>query len=243
MDNYCLKEKTAIITGASRGIGFAIAQQLAAHNVKLALLARNHSNLAAAQEKLGLTSENCLLLPCDVSNAASIDSAVNSTISHFGKVDILINNAGVASPFKLFQEYDYESMSKVIDVNLKGPMFMMRAILPHMVSAGQGDIININSIAGKKVYPYSSTYVASKFGLSALTESLAEEQKPNDIRFVNIYPGRVYTEMWQDLEPNEPQNPDEMLKVEDVANAVLYALKQPRHLKIPDITLLPANCD
>ena len=243
MQSNVLNNKIALITGASRGIGYEIAKALSLGGVKVALLGRHLDTLQGAQDTLGLSTQDCLLVPGDVSNAEAVARVVEQVNNHFGKIDILINNAAVASPFKLFQEYSYEDMSRLIDINVKGPMYMMRAVLPLMVSQGQGDIVNLNSIAGKKIYGYCSTYLASKFALHGLCESLAEEQKQNDIRFINIYPGRVYTKMWEDLEPGEAQNPDEMLQVSDVSNAVLYALQQPRYLKIPDITLLPANCD
>lgn len=237
-----IQGQVAIITGASQGIGEATAEALAKQGIHLVLAARNKEKLKAIFERLSqqYPLQKFIVEQCDIQNAADVQSVVDSAIKEFGKIDILVNNAGVAPKMGLLQEHSIEAIDKTIDTNLKGPAYAMRAVLPHMAVKGQGTIININSIAGKSAFPFWSVYDATKFGLHALTEAVAEEQRSNGIRVVGIYPGAVDTAIWDNID-TQGQGPDRtgMLTPAQVAEAVVYVINQPPHVFVSDITLMP----
>ena len=231
----------ALITGASQGIGQAIALRLAAQGIHLMLCARNVEKLNALQAQIQAAYPTivCHTRPCDVQHAAQVQDVVDDTLNTLGRVDILINNAGVAPRIGLFQESSIADIDRTIDTNLKGCMYSMHAVIPHMVQQEGGIIININSVAGKTAYPFWSVYDASKFGLHALTEAVAEEQRSNNIKVIGIYPGAVDTPIWDGLQlENEPRR-EGMLDPDDVADAVIYALNQPSKVFIKEIVLGP----
>lgn len=231
----------AIVTGASQGIGEAIARQLAKLGIHLVLCARNTEKLSVlAQEFQTANPElQVLVQACDVRDANQVSHVVDATLKQFGKLDILINNAGIAPPVGLFQEISLEEIDRTIDTNLKGALYFMHAVIPGMVQHGGGTIININSTAGKKAYPYWSVYDASKFGLHAVTEAVAEEQRDNNIKIVGIYPGAVDTEIWQGLQLESEPRREGMLDPDNVADAVVYILKQPAKVFIKELLLSP----
>lgn len=239
-----LKGKVAIITGAGKGIGRSIAKALAEENVKLMLFARTKADLDDVQrEILKEVSQDAVVtvFPGSVSDAETVAQVVETTIRQFGRLDIVINNAGIAPQFVLLQELTVEQLDATIDTNLKGPLYMMKYAIPHMVQQGGGTIINMNSIAGKVPYPYSSVYCATKFGLHAVTETVSEEQRQNNIKILGIYPGEVLTPIWDTIEPHVQQNPDRMLEPEDIAEAVRYVLKQSSKAFVKDVTLVPLS--
>ncbi len=231
----------ALITGASQGIGHAIALRLASLGIHLMLCARNTEKLTALQARIQsqYPEITCLIRPCDVRDAGQVQAVVDDTLSTLGRVDILINNAGVAPQIGLFQESSIADIDRTIDTNLKGCMYAMRAVIPQMVQQQGGTIININSVAGKTAYPYWSVYDASKFGLHALTEAVAEEQRNNHIKVIGIYPGAVDTPIWDGLQLESEPRREGMLTPEDIAEAVVYALNQPTNLFIKEIILGP----
>lgn len=236
-----LKGQVAIITGASQGIGQAIAQHLAALGIHLVLCARNTEKLQflAGQLKADYSEVQTLVIPCDVQDASQVEQAVLQTSKRFKRIDILINNAGIAPKLGLLQEMSIEDINRTIDTNLKGAIYAMRAILPLMIQQHGGTIININSIAGKTAYPYWSIYDASKFGLHAITQAVAEEQRHNNIKVVGIYPGAVSTPIWVGLEPGHEPDRNGMLDAETVAESIVYILQQPSKAFISEITLAP----
>lgn len=236
-----LSKTSALVTGATKGIGLAIAKMLAAEGINLILNARSEANLerVCAELQAQFPQIQIISAPGNVGCLETVQSIVDLGLKHFGRLDIVINNAGISSPFKLLQEMDEQTIDDTIAINLKGPLYVMKSVIPGMVNQGGGWIININSMAGKVAYPFSSVYCASKFGLKALTQCVAEEQRINGIKIVGIYPGEVNTPMWQDIEPEVIQNPDRMLDPEDVAEAVRYILNQPAKALIQDITLIP----
>jgi NADP-dependent 3-hydroxy acid dehydrogenase YdfG len=132
-----------------------------------------------------------------------------------------------------------ESIDTIVDTNLKAPLFWMKAVIPLMVNQSSGTIVNISSVAGKTAFPYWSVYCATKFGLTAATESVKEEQRHNGIRVVAIHPGAVNTPLWTLIEPGLSLNRNNMLSPDDVAQAVLFALDQPDHVLVEDIQLTP----
>jgi 3-hydroxy acid dehydrogenase/malonic semialdehyde reductase len=236
-----LHGQVAIITGASQGIGHALALRLAHMGIQLMLCARNTGKLEAlaAQIQSAHPGIRCLTHHCDVQDAAQVQAVVDDTLKAFGRIDILINNAGVAPKVGLFQESSIEDIDRTIDTNLKGSMYCMRAVIPPMVEQLQGTIININSIAGKTAYPFWSVYDASKFGLMAITEAVAEEQRSNNIKVVGIYPGAVDTPIWEGVHLEKEPAHEGMLEPEHIADAVAYILNQPRKVFIRDMLLEP----
>lgn len=236
-----LKDQVAIITGASQGIGHAIAEQLARLGIHLVLCARNVEKLQflAGQLNQNYPAVKTLVLSCDVQEPQQVQNVVDETLKQFQRVDALINNAGVAPKLGLLQEMSLDDIHRTIDTNLKGAIYAMKAVLPIMVQQQSGTIININSVAGKTAYPFWSIYDASKFGLHAMTQAVAEEQRHNNIKVVGIYPGAVATPLWEGLEPGHEPDKNGMLDVETIAESVAYILQQPRKVFISDITLSP----
>lgn len=236
-----LSGQVAIITGASQGIGHAIAHHLAQHGMHLVLCARSLEKLTALARELAESYPETQTLPlvCDVQDSAQVQRVVDETLKTFGKINVLINNAGVALRVGLFQETTIEEIDRTIDTNLKGAMYFMRAVLPIQIQQGGGTIINVNSIAGQTAYPFWSVYDASKFGLKALTEAVAEEQRSNNIRVMGIYPGAVRTEIWQGMHLEELPDAKKMLTSDDVAEAVVYMLSQPQNVFVQDLTIVP----
>jgi NADP-dependent 3-hydroxy acid dehydrogenase YdfG len=230
-----LRDKVVFLTGASKGLGLALSEALCAEGARVMRVSRSLPDAI-----LSPTEQTAAL---DVSDAAAVKRAVEKTLETWGRIDIVINNAAICGPFQLFQEHSPEAISEHIDINLKGPMYVMQAVLPSMVTQGGGDIITINSVAGKQIYAYCSVYGATKFGLDAVCRTIAEEQRSNNIRVMNFYPGRIDTPIWDSIEPNTPQNPHEMLSVYEVTEAILFALKQPRAIEIREMTLAPTHCD
>jgi NADP-dependent 3-hydroxy acid dehydrogenase YdfG len=241
--NNPMQNQVAIITGASQGIGQATALRLAKMGINLMLCARNLVKLKELTEQIkALTpSVRCVARPCDVQDAIQVKAVVDDAIETFGRVDILINNAGVAPHVGLFQEISIEEIDRTIDTNLKGSMYFMRATIPQMVQQQSGVIININSVAGKTAYPYWSVYDASKFGLHALTEAVAEEQRSNNIKVIGIYPGAVDTPIWEGLLSDHEPNREGMLNAENVADAIVYVLNQPQTVFIKEVVLGPLH--
>lgn len=236
-----LSGHVAIITGASQGIGQAIAHHLAPLGVHLVLCARNVDKLTALARELAIQHPEIQTLPlaCDVRDPQQVQRVIEEAQKTFGKIDILINNAGVAVKVGLFQEMSVEDIDRTIDTNLKGSIYFMRAVLPIMVQQDGGIILNVNSIAGQTAYPYWSVYDASKFGLRAMTEAVAEEQRCNNIKVIGIYPGPVDTPIWQGMHMEETPDREGMLDSEQVAEAVVYMLNQPRKVFIKDLTITP----
>jgi NADP-dependent 3-hydroxy acid dehydrogenase YdfG len=236
-----LQGKVAVITGASQGIGQAVAERLAGLGVHTVLSARSADKLQVLAERLQSTAPTTQsrVVPCDVRDAGQVQRVVDETLRAFGRVDILVNNAGIAPREGLLQELSTTDIDRTIDTNLKGAIYFMRAVLPSMAERREGVIININSIAGKTAYPFWGVYDASKFGLHAVTRAVAEEQRTNGVKVAGIYPGAVDTALWDDVGLEPGTRREGMLDPEDVAGAVVYLLSQPAKVFVGEITLEP----
>jgi NADP-dependent 3-hydroxy acid dehydrogenase YdfG len=240
MDRQTLSGKVAIITGATKGIGLAIAQRFAQEKINLVLNARTQSDLEALAADLEKQySIKTAIVAGSVGQAAIAKKLVDDAVEVFGRIDILINNAGIAGKIALLHEVPIEEIDETIDTNLKGPIYLMKYALPVMVHQHSGTIINLNSVAGKTAFPYWSVYDASKFGLRAITEAVAEEQRTNHIRVIGIYPGAVDTPLWEGIEINHEPNRAGMLKSETIADTILFALQQPEEILMREIELVP----
>jgi len=237
-----LKDKTVFVSGASSGIGKACAEVFANHGSRLILCARRIDRL----EKIaGEFSVETHLLSLDVRDRKSVFSAVKSLPDTWKKIDILVNNAGLASGLSKLQDGDVDDWEQMIDTNIKGLLYLSRAIIPGMVERNTGDIINIGSIAGHEVYPNGNVYCATKHAVDAITKGLRMDLLGTSVRVCTVDPGLVETEFSVVRFHGDQERADkvydglEPLTGEDIADAVLYAATRPVHVQIAEIIILP----
>jgi NAD(P)-dependent dehydrogenase (short-subunit alcohol dehydrogenase family) len=218
-----LKDKVALITGAGRGIGKAISLRFSEEGASLILCARTASPLQEVTDAIQHKGTPCLAAVVDVSMEENVTHLVKDGLAKFGRIDIVVNNAGISNP-KPFLETSNADWDEAINVNLKGLVFCTRAVLPGMLERGAGRVINIASAAGLRGLPGSPAYTASKFAVVGLTQALADEVVDKGIRVNVICPGPVRTELFD----NSPvkdfllKNPAALLTMEDVTGAALY---------------------
>ncbi len=218
-----LKGKTAIVTGAGRGIGRAVAVALAKEGVHLGLIGLTMSNLEKLTEELEQFDVNISAASADVSDLEAVEHAVEHIKSDLGAIDILVNNAGIAK-FGGFMDLSPEEWEKIVRVNLMGVYNVTRAVLPEMVERKSGDIVNISSTAGQKGAPVTSAYSASKFAVLGLTESLMLEVRKHNVRVTALTPSTVATDLA--VESNLISgNPENVMQPEDLADLLVAGLK------------------
>ncbi|CAK6481148.1 3-ketoacyl-ACP reductase [Peribacillus castrilensis] len=218
-----LKGKTALITGAGRGIGRATAIALAKEGVHLGLIGLTMSNLEKVTAELEQYDVNVSAATADVANLEAVHQAVEHIKSDLGSIDILINNAGIAK-FGGFLDLTPEEWENIIQVNLMGVYNVTRAVLPDMIERKSGDIVNISSTAGQKGAPVTSAYSASKFAVLGLTESLMLEVRKHNIRVTALTPSTVATDLA--IETNLISgNPENVMQSEDLAELLVAGLK------------------
>lgn len=191
------QDRVVLITGGSRGIGFSTAQAFLHSGAKVVICSRDLENLAKAQKELQKMGE-VLALTCDVRDYSLVENVVDNVIKKYERIDILVNNAGVAWSGEFAKEY-VGSIDDIIDVNVKGVLYMSRVVLPQMISQGEGVIVNLSSGAGRTGSPSIATYSASKFAVNGFTESLAGEVDDNGIRVYAVCAGAVATDMQKEL--------------------------------------------
>ncbi|MDB5062137.1 MAG: fabG [Mucilaginibacter sp.] len=236
-----LQGKTALITGAGKGLGKAIALALAAEGVSLALLARTESDLkeVAAEAKKINKDIKINYTTADIGNNDPVIAAVALLKKDAGDIDILINNAGTGK-FGSFMDLEVNEWEQIIQTNLLGSYYMTRAILPEMKARKNGDIVNISSSAGLKGAPVTSAYSASKFGLIGLSESLMMEVRKENIRVLTMMPSTIATELSINLKLTDG-NPDSVLQPEDFAELLVAHLKLSRRALVKDVVLYSTN--
>lgn len=234
-----LKGKNAIITGAGRGIGRAIAIALANEGVNVGLLARSEEHLQEVVKETEAQGVKAVYAIADVSSNDEVTKAIHSLTSELGTVDILINNAGIAK-FGKFMDLDVEEWEKIIQVNLMGVYYVTRAVLPGMIEQQSGDIINISSSAGQKGAPITSAYSASKFGVMGITESLAMEVRKHNIRVSALTPSTVATDLAIDNDLTDG-NPDKVMQPEDIAEFIVSQLKLNKRIFVKEAGLWSTN--
>ena len=225
-----LKGKNAVITGAGKGIGKAIAVALAAEGVNLALIARTEKDLQAVAQELKPSGVKVEFATADVASREQVDQAVTNLTKAVGPIDILINNAGIGQ-FGKFMELSPEEWEQIVKVNLFGPYYVTRAVLPSMLQRQTGDIVNVSSTAGQKGSPLTSAYSASKFGLIGMSESLMLEVRKSNIRVFTLTPSTVATDMAINLKLTDG-NPEKVMQAEDFAELVVSQLKLNRRVVV-----------
>lgn len=229
--------QVAVITGAGRGIGAAIARQLAKLGATAVLCGRTQSALdSTAQAILGAGGKT-EVIPCDVTLLHQLEYAAARVDSTFGRLDILVNNAGVGGFTKLLHELPPEDWELILNTNLRGVYFSLRAFVPLMIRARSGHIINISSLSGKNALPRGAAYAASKWGLNGLTYSIAEELRPHNIRAAAICPGSTETA----LGPHTGKDVKKMLRPDDVAHAVAMLVTQAPQSFVSEILIRPTQ--
>jgi 3-oxoacyl-[acyl-carrier protein] reductase len=234
-----LQGKNAIITGAGKGIGRAIAIALANEGVNVGLIARTQTDLDKVESELKADGVKVSLATADVSSNDEVNKAIDKIKSDFGSIDILINNAGIAK-FGKFLELDISDWEKIIQVNLMGTYYVTRAVLQTMIDQQSGDIINISSTAGQKGAPVTSAYSASKAGVLGLTESLALEARKHNIRVTALTPSTVATELSIENKLTDG-NPDKVMQPEDLAELIVAQLKLNKRVFIKSAGMWSTN--
>jgi 3-oxoacyl-[acyl-carrier protein] reductase len=227
-----LDGRVALITGASRGIGRAIATTLVSEGARVALASRSGDDL-------GLP--DAFAQPCDVRDLASLEAFVAGTIEHFGQLDILVVNAGVGA-YGPFLDLAPEHLEEMIDVNVKGAIYAARAALPHLLRSDAADFVMIASEAGRRGLPFEAVYCASKFAQVGLTAALDHELREQGVRCTNICPGGVATDfaMGRGRTPDMPQLAG-MMQPQDVAEAVRFVVTRPRSQRILEVAFRPVT--
>ncbi|WP_042196116.1 3-ketoacyl-ACP reductase [Paenibacillus camerounensis] len=220
-----LKNKTAIITGAGKGIGRAIAESLAKEGVHLGLISRTATDLEILQQSLRESyGVKVTIQVADIADRKQAETAVNTLLLELGNVDILINNAGIAS-FGTLVDMNPEEWERILNVNVLGTFYVTRAALPSMIHQSSGSIINIASTAGERGFATGSAYCASKFAVLGMTESLMQEVRKSNIRVTALTPSTVNTGLAAKVGLNKIGDEDHMMQPEDVAELALATLK------------------
>ena len=227
-----LDGKVALITGAGRGIGAAVARALAAEGVRLGLASKSGGDLGI---------DGALARPCDVRDPAALESIVAQTVERFGGLDILVVNAGVGA-YGPFLDLPADQLEEMIDVNVKGAIYTVRAALPHLLRSDAADIVTVASEAGRRGLPFEAVYCASKFAQVGLTRALDHELREHGIRCTNVCPGGVATDfaMGRGRTPDMPQLTG-MMRPQDVAEVVVFALTRPRSHRILEVAFRPVT--
>lgn len=239
-------EKTVFITGAGSGIGRACAFRFARAGYRLVLAGRRDDRLADVKSALEAAyGVGVFICKLDVRHRQEVAEAVNSLPETFMKIDVLINNAGLALGLEPIQDGDFRNWDRMIDTNVKGLLYVSQAIIPFMKKYGSGHIINIGSVAGREAYPKGNVYCASKAAVDSLSKSMRMDLLPFGIKVTQIAPGAVETEFSVVRFNGDQEKADavyrgfEPLHAEDVADAVYYSASLPPHVNINDMLLMP----
>lgn len=236
--------KIAFITGATSGIGKATAQLFAKKNVKLILCGRRKERLLALQKEL-LEFTEVHVLSFDVSNRSAVQAAIASLPSRFSEVDFLLNNAGNAHGLSSIQNGSIDDWDTMIDVNVKGLLYVSKAIIPKMIAQNKGFIINIGSVAAKEVYPNGNVYCASKHAVDALNKAMRIDLNAYHIRVSAIHPGAVETEFSDVRFKGDVQKSEavyqgfDALQALDIAEIIHFVVSRPSHVNIADLVVYP----
>lgn len=235
-----LKNKTILISGASKGIGKEIALELAKYNCKLALIARSEKELKFVQKTIRDIGSRCEIFVGDISQNDFVATLVSEVVECFGTIDFLINNAGVGD-FGPIENYKEESYDKMFDTNVKGTFLLCKNVIPIFKSKSSGHIISLISDVGKRNIENGALYCASKFAQDAFTSAMRKELRPFFIKVSNIYSGLVDSDFHEDEQGSEKHK--DWLKTKDMAKTVLFIMNQEKHVVIDELMIHPISQD
>lgn len=238
----------ALITGATSGIGEATAILLAKNNYKIIITGRRKEKLELLRDKIiSETNTEVLALKFDIRNLSENEAAINSLPEEWQKIDVLVNNAGLAAGFSSIQNGVIDDWERMIDTNIKGLLYITRLISPKMIERGTGHIINISSIAGKETYPFGNVYCASKHAVQSLTKGMRIDLLKHGIKVSSVSPGAVKTEFSLVRFNGDKDRAKEVyrgftpLYAQDIAEAILFIITRPKHVNIDDILIMPTD--
>jgi NAD(P)-dependent dehydrogenase (short-subunit alcohol dehydrogenase family) len=220
-------DRVAFVTGASRGVGAAVARAFQADGMRVALASRSGDDLGVG-----------LGLKCDVRDPDAVSAAVDATIGEFGRLDVVVANAGIGA-YGPYLEMDPDVVEAIIDINLKGTLYTARFTLPHLIES-KGDFVSLASVAGLRGFPGEAVYNASKFGMVGFTRSLDHELRELGVRVTNVAPGGVATDFAMGS-GRTPDSVEGMMSAEEVADVVLFTVNQPRNLRMMTVSFRPMN--
>jgi NADP-dependent 3-hydroxy acid dehydrogenase YdfG len=233
-----LKDKVAVITGASSGIGRAVARNLNEAGIKLVLTGRREDRLSVLRDELN----HAAIFPCDISEPEMPESLLKTALDSFGRCDIVFNNAGVITVGSI-DEINVEDICYMVRVNVEAAFRMAYVAVKHFKSTGSGFLVNTSSVLGTKVRPTAGAYAGTKYAIEALTEALRLELAKTNIGVACVEPGLVQTELHRNWEvpPAQSLNIPRPLQPEDIARVVRFILEQPDHVRLPRILAVPAD--
>ena len=242
-----VKDKVAIVTGASSGIGHATALALARAGARVAAGARRTDKLEVLEKQVSELGGQIMIHSLDVTKRQECDAFVAEVVKKWDTVDILVNNAGLM-PLSFFKSLKVDEWDQMIDVNLKGVLYCTAAVVPHMMAKKSGHIVNLSSVAGRVVFPAGTVYCATKFAIAALSEGLRQElSQRSNIRVTCIEPGVVSTELLNTITDKslekfvEASRQMDSLRADDIANSIMFALQAPAHMNVNEILIRPTS--
>jgi NADP-dependent 3-hydroxy acid dehydrogenase YdfG len=240
-----IQNKVVIITGASSGLGEATAKRLAASGAKLMLAARREDRLKELVATIAKSGQTVDYLVTDVSDRAQVEALAQKTLSTYGRIDVLVNNAGLM-PLSPLDELKVEEWDQMIDVNIKGVLYGIAAVLPTMRQQKSGHIINLSSVAGHNVFASGAVYCATKFAVKAISEGMRQESN-GEIRSTNISPGAIATELTSTISDRETATrlnafyEKTAIDADSIARAIAYAIEQPMDVSVNEIIIRPTH--
>jgi NADP-dependent 3-hydroxy acid dehydrogenase YdfG len=240
-----LTDAVAIVTGASSGIGEATAEALAAEGASVVLAARRVDELEALADRIEADGGDALVAPTDVTEEDDIESLVGTTVEEYGRIDVLVNNAGVML-IEPLERAERSNLRQMVEVNLLGLMNLTHEVLPVMQERESGHVVNVSSVAGRQASAQASGYNATKFGVNGFTEAIRQELTTQDIRTTVVEPGAVETELPTHITDEQVLERFEEMDVptldsEDIARAIVYATAQPEHVDVNEILIRPTG--
>ncbi|MFC7320099.1 SDR family oxidoreductase [Halobacillus campisalis] len=241
-----VENKVVILTGASSGIGEETAKELTKYGAKLVLAARREERLKDLQKKLNDEGGDAVYKVTDVTSSEEMDELAKYAHDTYGQIDVIVNNAGLM-PLSLLHKRKYDEWDTMIDVNIKGVLYGIGAVLPYMQERKQGHVINISSVAGHSVAPGSAVYSGTKFAVRAITEGLRQEESPNsNIRATIISPGAVSTELTESITDEDVKSGiedvyKEAIDADSIARTIRFAVEEPSEVAINEILVRPTN--
>lgn len=248
MTSKTTMKKTVLITGATAGIGEATAILLAQNNFNLIVTGRRNDRLNALKNKIeSETGAEVLTLNFDIRNRRDTEKAIKDLPARWQKVDILINNAGLAAGLSAINNGDIDDWERMIDTNIKGVLYITRLISAQMVERGEGHIVNISSIAGKETYPMGNVYCATKHAVEALTKGMRLDFLQHGIKVSSVSPGAVDTEFSLVRFKGDTQRAKKVyegftpLFANDIAETILFVVTRPKHVNIDNILVMPTD--